>query len=162
MIGKLFTATKVGAQRTLFLFWKRLAFRSILNSPLCTDLCKAETYQPGSTNGTHGTSGPIKVSYASDFINIAENFLEVAAAFDKERGLSDDIHAFFQADKYGVSRAFVFQNFALLNICIHLVEMAKVQPEIGPQKNILGSQYPLQIYRWRNWKAIRYRPSLYL
>jgi len=43
------------------------------------------------------------VSYASDFINIAENFLEVAAEFDKERGLSDDTNAFFQAEKYGVS-----------------------------------------------------------
>ncbi|KIM40626.1 GMC oxidoreductase [Hebeloma cylindrosporum] len=64
-------------------------------------LKKAETYQPGSANDTHGTSGPLKVSYASDFTNIAENFLEVAAAFDKERGISQDTNAFFQAEKYG-------------------------------------------------------------
>ena len=50
------------------------------------------------------------MSYAPDFINIAENFLEVAAEFDQERGLSDDTNAFFQAEKYGVSIAFVSQN----------------------------------------------------
>ena len=64
------------------------------------------------------------MSYASDFINIAENFLEVAAEFDKERGLSDDTNAFSQAEKYGVSIAFVSQNRALLIKC--LAEMAKV------------------------------------
>ena len=64
------------------------------------------------------------MSYASDSINVAENFLEVAAAFDKERGLSDDTNAFFQADKYGVSITFVPQNRALLIKC--LAEMGKV------------------------------------
>ena len=64
------------------------------------------------------------MSYASDFINIAENFLEVAPKFDKERGLSDDTDAFFQAEKYGVSIAFVPQNRALLIKC--LAEMGKV------------------------------------
>ena len=64
------------------------------------------------------------MSYASDFINIAENFLEVAAEFDKERGLSDDTNAFFQVEKYGVRITFVFQNRALLIEC--LAEMGKV------------------------------------
>jgi len=64
------------------------------------------------------------VSYASDFINIAENFLVVAAEFDKERGLSDDTNAFFQAEKYGVSIAFVFQDRALM--IKSLAEMGKV------------------------------------
>ena len=64
------------------------------------------------------------MSYAPDFINIAENFLEVAVAFDKERGLSDDTNAFFQAEKYGVSIAFVSQNHALL--IKYLAEMGKV------------------------------------
>jgi len=102
------------------------------------------------------------VSYASDFINVAENFLEVAAAFDKERGLTDDINAFFEAEKYGVSPAFASQNRALLIKYICLAEMGKVQLEIGTHENISGSQYPSQIHRWRNWKAIRHRPSLYL
>jgi len=69
-------------------------------------VCKAETYQPGSNNDTHGTSGPIKVSYASDLANVAENFLEVAAAVDKERGLTDDTNDFFNTGKYGVTIAF--------------------------------------------------------
>jgi len=66
-------------------------------------VCKAETYQPGSNNDTHGTSGPLKVSYASEFINIAENFLEVAAEIDEERGLTDDTNDFFHTGKYGVT-----------------------------------------------------------
>jgi hypothetical protein len=64
------------------------------------------------------------VSYASDFINFAEGFLEVAAAFDKERGLSDDTNAFFQAEKYGVSFAFFSHNRGLL--IKYLAEMGGV------------------------------------
>ena len=64
------------------------------------------------------------MSYASDFINIAENFLEVAAAFDKERGSSDDTNAFFHTEKYGVSIALVSQNRVLL--IKYLAEMGKV------------------------------------
>ncbi|KDR75994.1 hypothetical protein GALMADRAFT_139756 [Galerina marginata CBS 339.88] len=64
-------------------------------------LKKAETFQPGSTNSTHGSSGPIKVSYAPDLINVAENFLEVAASFDKERTATDDTNAFFECETYG-------------------------------------------------------------
>ncbi|KAF9563187.1 alcohol oxidase [Agrocybe pediades] len=64
-------------------------------------LKKAETYQAVSKNDTHGSSGPIKVSFAPDLVNIAEDFLEVANAYDKEHGFTNDTNAFYEADKYG-------------------------------------------------------------
>lgn len=67
---------------------------------------KAETFQPGSTNNTHGISGPLKISYAPDLINVAENFLEVAAVVDKERTFTDDTNQFFECEKYGVRPTF--------------------------------------------------------
>ncbi|KAF9478333.1 alcohol oxidase [Pholiota conissans] len=64
-------------------------------------LKKAETYEPGSTNNTHGTSGPIKVSFAPDSHGLADDFLNVAVAFDKERSLTEDANEFNTVDKYG-------------------------------------------------------------
>ncbi|KAF8150064.1 GMC oxidoreductase-domain-containing protein [Crassisporium funariophilum] len=64
-------------------------------------LKKAETYQPGSNNATHGTSGPIKVSMAKGNINISESFLSVAESYDKDRGPTDDLNAFYSCNKYG-------------------------------------------------------------
>ncbi|KJA14517.1 GMC oxidoreductase [Hypholoma sublateritium FD-334 SS-4] len=64
-------------------------------------LKKAETYEPGSTNDTHGTSGPIHISFAPDLHNLADDFLEVAAAFDKERSVTEDTNTFHDVDKYG-------------------------------------------------------------
>jgi alcohol oxidase len=57
-----------------------------------------------STNSTHGKSGPIKVSFAENPLNISQSFLSVAENFDKDRGLTDDTNAFFSCDKYGVSK----------------------------------------------------------
>ena len=65
-------------------------------------LCQAETYQGEVTNDTHGTEGPIKVSIAKEYTNIVRSFLDVSAAYDKERSLTDDINAFRSSDQYGV------------------------------------------------------------
>ncbi|KAF8813189.1 alcohol oxidase [Phlegmacium glaucopus] len=62
---------------------------------------KSETYQPDSTNDTHGKSGPIKVSYAHETLNVSEEFLSVAERFDKDRGKTDDINGFFSCNGYG-------------------------------------------------------------
>lgn len=63
---------------------------------------QAETYEPGSTNDSHGTSGPIHISFAPDLHNLADDFLQVAAAFDKERSATEDTNTFHDVDKYGV------------------------------------------------------------
>ncbi|KAJ3554310.1 hypothetical protein NP233_g12447 [Leucocoprinus birnbaumii] len=64
-------------------------------------LRKAETYQAITTNDTHGKSGPIKVSFAKANHNVGSEFLEAAAAFDKERGPIDDLNALYACDGYG-------------------------------------------------------------
>ena len=71
---------------------------------ICTELpFQAETYQGEITNDTHGTEGPIKVSFAREYNNVGINFLEVAGAYDKERSLTDDVNAFTSCNQYGVS-----------------------------------------------------------
>ncbi|KAF9004051.1 GMC oxidoreductase-domain-containing protein [Cyathus striatus] len=64
-------------------------------------LKKAETYQSEIFNSTHGTSGPIKASIAASEVNVAEQFLEVAVQYDKERTLAEDINDFTTTNKYG-------------------------------------------------------------
>ena len=64
---------------------------------------QAETYQEEITNDTHGTAGPIKVSLSKEYNKVGINFLEVAAAYDKERALTDDVNAFTSCNQYGVS-----------------------------------------------------------
>ncbi|KAF8164002.1 alcohol oxidase-like protein [Pholiota molesta] len=76
-------------------------FFSALTQPKETFTFHAETYQAESTNDTHGTSGPIKVSYAPNLYNIAENFLEVAQAIDPARPLTQDMNDFSTTDQYG-------------------------------------------------------------
>ncbi|KAF9478332.1 FAD/NAD(P)-binding domain-containing protein [Pholiota conissans] len=71
------------------------------SSSLIPLLKKAETYQEKLTNDTHGTSGPIKVSFARENFNIAENFLEVAKAIDQERPFAEDMNDFSTVNGYG-------------------------------------------------------------
>ena len=64
---------------------------------------QAETYQEEITNDTHGTAGPIKVSFSKEYNKVGINFLEVAAAYDKKRTLTDDVNGFSSCNQYGVS-----------------------------------------------------------
>ncbi|KAF9533902.1 alcohol oxidase AOX1 [Crepidotus variabilis] len=61
---------------------------------------KSETYQGDIVNDTHGTSGPIKVSFSKEHINVGTYFLEAAAAYDKNRTLTKDTNDFHNCDKY--------------------------------------------------------------
>ncbi len=74
-------------------------------------LFQAETYQGEITNDTHGTEGPIKVSFSNEYNNVGVNFLEVTGAYDKERSLTDDVNTFASCDQYGVSNAFIMMSF---------------------------------------------------
>ncbi|KAG6879088.1 hypothetical protein C0992_005233 [Termitomyces sp. T32_za158] len=64
-------------------------------------LKKAETYQPQGDLSTHGTQGPIKVSFTSESPNVASQFLTVASEYDKERGFSEDLQGFHSCNVYG-------------------------------------------------------------
>jgi alcohol oxidase len=66
---------------------------------------KTETYQAGNGKLTHGYSGPLKVSHGGAYTNVGEQFLDVAVAYDKNRGSTDDINSMMAAtsiNKYGV------------------------------------------------------------
>ncbi|KAH8077873.1 GMC oxidoreductase-domain-containing protein [Cristinia sonorae] len=64
-------------------------------------LKKTETYQIDPEGETHGASGPLKVSYGGHFPNVAKDFLEVAATYDKERKLTEDPNDLYNSNAYG-------------------------------------------------------------
>ncbi|KAI0324556.1 alcohol oxidase-like protein [Cubamyces sp. BRFM 1775] len=64
-------------------------------------LQKCETYQARPRQATHGYEGPLKVSYGGFFTEAAQEFLNVAAQYDKTRGHTDDVNDFFECNKYG-------------------------------------------------------------
>ncbi|KAI0629903.1 alcohol oxidase-like protein [Trametes polyzona] len=66
-------------------------------------LRKCETYQinKDDVKPTHGYSGPLKVSYGGYYTEVGQEFLNVAAQYDKTRGLTDDVNNLFECNKYG-------------------------------------------------------------
>ncbi|KAI9060146.1 GMC oxidoreductase [Trametes sanguinea] len=64
-------------------------------------LRKCETYQVRSAEPTHGYSGPLKVSYGGFYTEIGQEFLDVAARYDKSRGQTDDVNGLYECNKYG-------------------------------------------------------------
>ncbi|PPQ69188.1 hypothetical protein CVT25_006966 [Psilocybe cyanescens] len=57
-------------------------------------LKKAETYQPNPSHPSHGSSGPIKISFASAGNEIGAELISVGRALEKERGATNDINNF--------------------------------------------------------------------
>ncbi|KAF4617514.1 hypothetical protein D9613_005759 [Agrocybe pediades] len=55
---------------------------------------KAETYQPNPNHPNHGSSGPLKISIASDYKNLADDVIKVGVAIDKDHKEVDDVNAF--------------------------------------------------------------------
>lgn len=60
---------------------------------------KVETYQCGS-DPTHGTNGPIAISVKNVVGNIGEQYLDVAAKYDKDRDFTDDPNNFRSCNQY--------------------------------------------------------------
>ncbi|KAJ6541035.1 hypothetical protein DFH09DRAFT_1089596 [Mycena vulgaris] len=60
-----------------------------------------ETFQAGVVDDTHGTSGPIKVSYGSYESKAGKDFLVAAAGFPRGRGFTEDLNDFSTCDVYG-------------------------------------------------------------
>ncbi|KAK7041424.1 hypothetical protein VNI00_009290 [Paramarasmius palmivorus] len=62
---------------------------------------KAETYQLDQrSDNRHGTNGPIKISHSGLDTNVGQAFLEVAKAYDPERGIMEDANDFTTCDRY--------------------------------------------------------------
>jgi len=57
-------------------------------------LKKAETYQPNPNHPSHGSSGPLKISFASGHNNIGDNLIAVGTALDKSHSKTGDLNAF--------------------------------------------------------------------
>lgn len=105
-IGKPFMGTWAGAPRISFLFFARLV--SLDSCPLInSNAVQSETYQVQPEKVTHGYSGPLKVSYGGAFTNIGKEFLDVAAQYDKDRGMTDDANGLLECNVYGVSRVII-------------------------------------------------------
>ncbi|KAK0236115.1 GMC oxidoreductase-domain-containing protein [Armillaria nabsnona] len=61
---------------------------------------KVETYQRGS-DPTHGTNGPIAISAKNVVGTFGEQYLDVAAKYDKDRDFTDDPNNFRSCNQYG-------------------------------------------------------------
>ncbi|KAL0571273.1 hypothetical protein V5O48_010690 [Marasmius crinis-equi] len=74
---------------------------------------KAETYQVEDDTkveaGYHGTTGPIKVSRSGPKITftLGNQLLKVVAAYDPERGTTDDVDGFGPCNQYGAFHRYV-------------------------------------------------------
>ncbi|TCD66637.1 hypothetical protein EIP91_001104 [Steccherinum ochraceum] len=64
-------------------------------------LRKTETYESDVDAETHGSSGPLKVTWGGHFTNVSQDFLDVAAQYDKERGLTADTNDTTTVNRYG-------------------------------------------------------------
>ena len=69
---------------------------------------QTETFQALPNIPTHGYSGPLKVSYGGAVSNIGNDFLNVAAEYDKQRKFTEDPNGMHTCDAYGVD---IFVNF---------------------------------------------------
>ncbi|KAJ7436330.1 GMC oxidoreductase-domain-containing protein [Mycena latifolia] len=71
-------------------------------------LQKAETYEIDPAKPTHGSDGPLKVSFGSEVLDIGKQFLDVGPKFEKDRPRSDEgngldlasINVFFKMPKW--------------------------------------------------------------
>ncbi|KAJ7770632.1 GMC oxidoreductase-domain-containing protein [Mycena metata] len=56
-------------------------------------LQKAETYEIDPKKSTHGSDGPLKVSFGSEISDLAKEFVEIGAKFEKNRPETDEGNA---------------------------------------------------------------------
>jgi alcohol oxidase len=124
-------------------------------------LRKTETYQVGDGKPAHGYSGPLKVSHGGAYTNVGREFLEVAAAYDKERGSTDDINSTFgptSINKYGVSTVFLLTESQTLRSAF--TAMGKVNFKINMRRE--ANFFWVKVDRRGKRKALRCAPSLHL
>ncbi|KAI0366933.1 alcohol oxidase-like protein [Pilatotrama ljubarskyi] len=112
-------------------------------------LRKCETYQIAPDKPTHGYSGPLKVSYGGYYPEVGQDFLNMAAQYDKTRGLTDDVNNLFECNKYGrwqkwidmktgtrsdVPHNYIYSQSSNRNLCIlpsHLVKRVIFEGDVA-------------------------------
>ncbi|KAJ7133161.1 GMC oxidoreductase-domain-containing protein [Mycena epipterygia] len=80
--------------------WMRLGNPGWGSEDLIPLAKKLETYQAGVINSTHGSSGPIKISYGHE-TKAGQDFLVAAAGFPRGRGFTEDPNDFSTCNVYG-------------------------------------------------------------
>ena len=65
---------------------------------------QTETYQVGPDALNHGYEGPLKISYGGIYTDVGQQFLEIAAGYDKQRTVGGDPNDLVSVNKYGVRR----------------------------------------------------------
>ncbi|TRM70282.1 alcohol oxidase-like protein [Schizophyllum amplum] len=91
--------------------WKNIYENAGWGSADLTPLfSKMETYQEQSDRTTHGCDGPLKISYGGHFDDVGKQFLDVAMAYDEERGQIDDLSDFHECNGYARWAKFIDKN----------------------------------------------------
>ncbi|KAJ7452728.1 GMC oxidoreductase-domain-containing protein [Mycena galericulata] len=80
--------------------WMRLGNPGWGAADLIPLACKLEMYQAGVVNSTHGSSGPIKVSYGGYETKAGKDFLFAAAGFPRGRTFTEDPNDFATCNAY--------------------------------------------------------------
>ncbi|KDR69700.1 hypothetical protein GALMADRAFT_282594 [Galerina marginata CBS 339.88] len=103
------------------------------SSELIALLKKAETFQPNPNHPSHGSSGPIKVSYASSGTDIGTEFIKVGAAADTERSITtEDLNDFTEKslNTWGPMARYVDENTGRRSDAAHNYIYTKKQKNI--------------------------------
>ncbi|KAH9481245.1 Alcohol oxidase [Psilocybe cubensis] len=98
-------------------------------------LKKAETYQPNPTHPAHGSSGPIKISFASTGNNVGEELIAVGQALKDGRGSTNDINDFSSKslNSWGMFIRYVDSNTGKRSDAAHGYIYNKAHPNLTVQ-----------------------------
>ncbi|KAJ7452732.1 GMC oxidoreductase-domain-containing protein [Mycena galericulata] len=80
--------------------WERLGNPGWGSADLIPLAKKLETYQAGVLGPSHGSSGPLKVSFGSHETHAGRDFLSAAAEYGRGRHLTEDANDFLTCDAY--------------------------------------------------------------
>ncbi|KAJ6541049.1 GMC oxidoreductase-domain-containing protein [Mycena vulgaris] len=80
--------------------WEKLGNSGWGSADLIPLAKKHEDYQAGPLDSTHGSSGPLKVSYGTHESHAGKDFLKAAAQYRRGRNLTHDGNDFFNCDAY--------------------------------------------------------------
>jgi len=70
------------------------------------DSLQSETYQAPISGGVHGTSGPLKVSFARPGdVDLVDEFIRIGSEYDPVRGVTGDLDAPGMVNKCGVGHS---------------------------------------------------------
>ncbi|KAJ7182954.1 GMC oxidoreductase-domain-containing protein [Mycena crocata] len=81
--------------------WEKLGNPGWGSTDLIPLAKKHETYQAGPLDTTHGSSGPLKVSYGAHETHAGRDFMKAAAEYPRGRNQTQDTNDFLNCDMYG-------------------------------------------------------------